>query len=305
MNFIDKLRIGYKALILSTGNVGKNILNSSPETTLIDNAPEVKVQYTLAEALLNGVVTKEVENLRAQYYMVTDTMANMSIKMTYDANGEPILDEHGVHKYEINNKYSYLKLKKVVGDGQDTQYPIVAQIMNDVYCDKMVFDKLRAMVYKFETSYDEMELKPIRDINKFAYKVIIRDISEKESLLEFYFPNNEWEYESPNNYNLFIKLLKNTNLNTVNSLIGFESFGFVTDENDIGVNSNKVFLFNNPKVHKINTHGNYTIVKYKVEKEIYGLASGFEHITDEMVAKYADHAPREHKNGTGKSNIGL
>lgn len=298
MSLIGKIKRSYHAFLMASANVGKNTFNNTGDSLLSDVSPEVKVQYTAFEAMLNGVVTQEVEQLRTEYYLVNDKASNISIKANYDSNGDPILDEKGVIKYTVNNKHTFLQLRKIKTDGSDDQYPLIAQIMNTPTIEAIDYTRLDTRSYKFETT--DYQSPHIWKLENYAYKVLIRELDGENVILEFYFPETEWDIRERSKYNTFIKQLQRTEDKNMNSFIGFDEFGFVSDDTDIGVGVERVFLFEDSKFHRRVKFNQYEIIKFTAKKTVFDQSSGLLLMDDQTVQKFENKEVRN-----GKSNIGL
>lgn len=291
------------SLMISLSNVEKTSLSQYKQNTTDDiNLIKKNTEGTLMDSLINGQVNQEVKDLRWRNYKIIQESSKLSTKITgYDDSDNPItkteVKNTALNKLNVDDFDSYTvqmcffneAVTNSVNDTLDTNYvdsldkpiiikedvAIVGHISGDNY-------------YKFYKS--EKPLKVIRNITPkfniedYTKKIIVRDIDDKNKLLELYVSKYEDPYKKTSR--LFLKELnktKNNHLST--SLLEIIGINFITYKT-IGCDDFKYFEYDNLVFDKIiEFDGNY-VIKFKANVKTNGVNIFEKYTEKELETKY-------------------
>lgn len=265
------------SFMLATAKVEQNALSQEGET-LSNNSGKYQrhSKGTLADDLINGEITEEVELLRWRMYKILDRTSELTAKIVgEDENGNFITE---THKKE-NNK---ITLNKIKIDTYD-DYPL-----------EMVVNNTAITLGQLEVSEENIDygveypIKITRDsipkfyIEKFSNKVNIRNINDTNKLIEFYISKYPNEFDRKSRL-LISEIKRGINNHKLTNIFDIQKIEFVSN-NTIGsvdfisyeykVNAfDKIIEFDGYYVIKFNcevlTNDNKIIDKYrKVELDI-------------------------------------
>jgi hypothetical protein len=242
-------------------------------------------QGMLADALLRGEITLEVEELRWRLYKVlAESKSRGASIVGYDDDGLPIVKTYTIEKY---------KLDKIIRDDSDP-YEVEMLIKNEELTKSTLetlqgnefnkeatetfdlvghevdkesntlgeisFDDMMSLYKSAKTIFISRELRPKFEIETYTNQLIIRNISETEKLLEFYVSIYPDEYNRKSR--LFIaeieKAIKNPR---VSDFLDINKIKFITSK-AIGVEDGLEFEYDIVKFHKIVTFRGYYVIKF-------------------------------------------
>lgn len=306
----DYLKRKMVMLSLALANVEKDAFGQNGEVASNEvNQEQRKTQGTLADSLVNGEITQEVMALRWRTYKILESTKGLTAKITgYDSDGMPIVK---TQKKDVKNA-----LKKMKQDDFDSYQlemvvdnsSIISSI-DDVMGNKNINTTLEPIINKdkddnvisatlgeitsieyFATNKGEKPIIIDRDnpptfrIEDYTKKLHVRQINEKEKLLEFYIS----KYPDENNRNsrlLISEIKKIIKYNKPSSLLDFTSVLFITD-NTMGVKDFLEYQFKIKSFNKIvEFNGNY-IIKFIGETIINGENIVEKYIVDKLDEKY-------------------
>lgn len=257
-------------------------------------------QGTLADALLKGELTLPVKELRWRLYKVLKESKGRAAKIVgYDEDGMPIVETYTVEKY---------KLEKVIRDNVDpypvemvvNNIDLIkstfesfenfngnrTNLDKEVERDKEMFDLVGAVSNSgfthAEISFDDMmstfkdkktimierEFKPKFDLEDYTDKLIVRNISEDEKLLEFYV--SEYADEFNRKSRMFIAEIKKGIINPrATNMLDINKVIFIT-EKTIGVEDGLEFQYEIIKFDKIITFNGSYVIKFLAKPIVNG-----------------------------------
>jgi hypothetical protein len=287
------------ALAVSLSNVEKNALGQeSLELGTDTNKYQRHNQGTLADALDRGEITQEVKELRWRMFKVLEA----SDKMIISSLGT---DEDGYYKLDVKQSDSATiksSLKKVKVDDYD-DYPL-EMVVNNSNSYLGTADSLDANFKEFD--YDEIsettetddegdtkktlgeisdgeyhsnlktdnpvkiirDLRPKFEIEKYAKKLNIRKINEKERLLEFYISKYPDEYDRKTRL-LVSEIKKAINNPKTSDMLDIVGVGF-TSYKTMGVKDFYQFQYKVNQFDKIIEYDGHYIIKFKSEVILNG-----------------------------------
>ncbi len=286
-----KRQVGY--LSLAMAGVEKNALGQDRGQLSAPIAQERRhTQGTLADSLLNGVVTAEVEALRWRTYSVLEAAkTHTSVLVGYDDKGKPIYE---MGKYDPEKILSKIKIDsydeyplEMVIDNQPittsileefdkldddrvifTDTPIINTTVNGESATHAEF-KQNEHVDKIEHPVKiEREYMPNFQIENFAAKLNIRKINSDEKLLEFYI--NKYPDEDNRTTRLLLSEIKKAMVNPrASSMLDIKEVGFITYK-ALGVNDFLEYQYKITFFDKIIEFGSYYVIKFKAEVIVNG-----------------------------------
>lgn len=280
------------ALALATSKVENNALNNNGN--LLSNESEAHQKNnsgSLKDALLNGVITKEVEDLRWRMYKVLEAADNDNKQVI---RGYLPPDEDGFEAPIMGILSKSAALKKVVLDDFDS-YPLEFLVNNDTETLNSS-DNLKLQLdgtkvepsKKLEIVYDSLTKFKVEN---FCTKLNIRTIDEKTKLGELYFSAYHDGY-SPAHALFIAELTRMYDSQRYNYMFDIKSIGFVSS-NDMGVKDNLGFLYNVNKYDKIIKFNGYFIVKFILDVELENVNIFEKYRMGELDQKYNDKTPKK------------
>ncbi len=249
-------------------------------------------QGTLADSLVNGVVTAEVENLRWRTYKVLEATQSWRTELTYDGEGNEIYkhveyDRKDVLKKTKQDPFDTYSLEIVVDNASITIGTFeaidddnITLTLNPIINQQIIGVNTSAThgtINRTEHNARKAE-KPIKiyreglpkfQIEDFATKLHIRTINETEKLLEFYIS------KYPNDDNRTTRLLISDIKKAIenprsSSILDILEVGFITYKT-VGVKDFLEFQYKITSFDKIvEFNGNY-VIKFKANVLVNGL----------------------------------
>jgi hypothetical protein len=271
-------------LSLAMSNVEKNALGQNSET-LTSDITQVRrnTQGQLADSLINGVLTKEVSELRWRTYKILRETENINSEITgYDEDGMPIVSnkkvdgKRALKKVKIDNFDSY-ELEMVVdnspitlgvGDVISSNYINVNETPEIISEDTASLGEISGEKY-FGSYRSHLPIKIIReyipkfDIETYTKKLTIRKISENERLLEFYV--NKYPDQDNKRSILFLKEIEKALKNPRQcNMLGLKKVNFITYK-CIGVSDFLEFEYDVKSFDKIIEFNGSYVIKFIAE----------------------------------------
>ena len=287
---VEKNAIGQK------GNELENNINQEQRNT----------QGTLADSLVNGVITADVENLRWRMYKILEAAQAYKTNVTFE-NGKEVID------YVKNNKnISLIKTKIDTFDDYKLEMvvnndPIVIGSFDLLDDDNIIYNNKPIINYnekgeeisathgeiKGVSSYVNRSKRPIiigREslpkflIEDYTKKLNVRIINETERLLEFYVSSYPDE-ENRNTRLLISDIKKAITAPRHYNMLDIKEIGFITFDT-IGVNNYLMYQYDNVVFDKIIEFNGFYVIKFKSKIVINGLNILEEYRVKSLDVKY-------------------
>ena len=276
------------SLMLATAKVEQNALSQEGQSLGTEASKfQRHSQGTLADDLVNGVITQEVKDLRWRMYKVLEASAKVSAKVVGDLDSgdytiETYVSEGNdeiLSKVKLDSSDEY-KLEMVV-DGESItkgrEESLNTDVVDTTLATETLIDedgdeyKTLGVISNKDNEHHDIEypIKIDREdipkfyIEKFTKKLNVRIIDETHRLLEFYISKYPSEYNR-NTY-LLISELKKAMVNPRSTnILYIDNIGFVTYKT-IGVNDFRVFEYKVTEFDKIVDFDGYFVIKFKCE----------------------------------------
>lgn len=276
------------SLMLATAKVEQNALSQEGQSLGTEASKfQRHSQGTLADDLVNGVITQEVKDLRWRMYKVLEASAKVSAKVvgdldsgeyeieTYISEGTDVI----LNKVKLDSSDDY-KLEMVV-DGEaitkGREEALNADAIDTTLATESIIDedgnerKTLGVISNEDNEHHDIEypIKVDREdtpkfyIEKYTKKLNVRVIDETHRLVEFYISKYPSEYNR-NTY-LLVSELKRAMVNPRSTnILYIDNIGFVTYKT-IGVNDFRVFEYKVVEFDKIVEFDGYFVIKFKCE----------------------------------------
>ena len=276
------------SLMLATAKVEQNALSQEGQSLGTEASKfQRHSQGTLADDLVNGVITQEVKDLRWRMYKVLEASAKVSAKVvgdldsgeyeieTYISEGTDVI----LNKVKLDSTDDY-KLEMVV-DGEairkGREEALNANAINTGLAEEEFIDedgntrKTLGVISNEDNEYHDIEypIKVDREdipkfyIEKYTKKLNVRVIDETHRLVEFYISKYPSEYNR-NTY-LLVSELKRAMVNPRSTnILYIDNIGFVSYKT-IGVNDFRVFEYKVIEFDKVVEFDGYFVIKFKCE----------------------------------------
>lgn len=303
-------------LMLAFSNVEKNALGQSGELMSTDtNKYQRHTQGQLADSLINGEITQEVQNLRWRTYKILKATEGVKAEIIgYDDDGLPITrvikkdNKRGLKKVAIDS-YDNYGLEMVVDNSEiiigsnnaiDNEYLDIYDAATINYNQKgEVVSASHGEISGQEFFASNKGEKPImvtRDklpnfsIEDYTKKLNVRKIDDTKKMLEFYVS------KYPDDYNrstrLFISSVKKAIENPLTaSMLDINGVEFVTYKT-IGSDDFLQFSYEIEKFDKIVEFNGFYVIKFIANVKINGKDIMEEHRVDELDKKYENKAKK-------------
>jgi len=293
---------------LALANVEKNILNqdTSQGLNVGMNQETRHTKGTLADALVHGERTEEVERLLWRTYKILGHSEKRTTKITgYDANGNPILEtiDNGISPDDIKvDEYDSYKLEMVVKNDRITND--IKDIIGNENIEEAtevisVIDKDGDVVKtlgEIKLSDYEQQFKNERPIivnrnnfskfhiENYTTKMNVRNIDGQNKLLEFYI--NKYTSSDDRNGKFFISELKKTIANPITSnMLDISNVTFITNKT-IGKKDLLEYEFKINSFDKIVEFDGFYVIKFLAEVTIDGVYIIEKYRSQELEEKY-------------------
>jgi len=274
-------------------------------------------QGTLADALLRGEITLPVKELRWRLYKVLSESKSRTATITgYDKDDLPIVKTFSIEKYKLNkiifdsedpypvelvvNNTPLTKSTFEAFDNFDSNYisgdtrPAPKQEMFEIIGQEMTgtsfthveipFDDMMSEFKDVKTLFVVRESKPKFEIEFYAKKMLVRNISDTEKLLEFYVSEYPDEYNRKSR--LFLsdvkKCIKNPRFS---DLLEINKVGFISDKT-IGCDDGLEYEYEITNFHKIVKFNGFYVIKFKAKPIINGEDVFSKYKLDELEERY-------------------
>jgi hypothetical protein len=259
------------------------------ENSLKTNSDDIRVgegkfqshkQGMLSDSLINGEMTEEVKELRWRIYKILKHANKLTTNIKgYESDGTPIVET-------TKKKPSSNRLKKYKCDDSDDEFKLIMVVPNDFNelntveaLDKMESDEIDRASYltKFKTKGSILINRshtPAFNIENYTDKLLIREISDKSVLLEFYV--SKYPTEDKRSRLAISEFKKILNGKHRSPVLDFDNVFFITDK-AIGSESNLEYYFNVNKFHRIVEYAGNYVIKFVAEKVVFG---------DDILEKY-------------------
>jgi hypothetical protein len=287
----------FTGLILSLHNVEKQALGQQSVELDSDSATYQRhLQGTLADALVQGEITEEVKNLRWRLYKVLEASNSVIANIVdYDEEGYPItnteaynesyertklnkitLDSHDDYQLElsldnrpitkdtlsvINNKSltGTTEIEETKDDNGVVTSTTIAKIDSDSYYSSMNTDQPIKIVRELRSKFE---------LEKYTKKLNVRNINDKEKLLEFYVSQYPDEYDRKTR--LFISEIKRAMVNPrASNMLEIDGVGFTTYKT-VGVKDFLQYEYQIKSFDKIVEFNGHYIIKFKADVILNG-----------------------------------
>ncbi len=280
MGLGDWLKKKMAAIAFATGSVEKTALGQDGGADLGNGTAQHQRhrQGSLADALTQGEVTQQVQELRWRMYKVLEESQKYKTKVVgYDEDGFMITEQTKIDESDLGKG----TLSKVKMDEFD-DYPLELLVNNDPIT--------IGMGEATNSTHEKAErvLSCERDgvvkfnIEDYTNKMNIRTISPTEKLLEFYVSIYPDEYNRRSR--LFLSEIKKAIKNPrVADFLDIDKVMFVS-YNTVGVKDLHEFEYKVTGFDKIVEYGGYHVIKFKTEVTKNG-ESIYEQFRDEELDK--------------------
>jgi hypothetical protein len=246
-------------------------------------------QGSLADALKQGEVTQQVQELRWRTYKVLEESKKYKTKVVgYDEDGFMITEQTKIDDSNLGK----VSLSKIKMDGFDS-YPLELLVNNDPITISMgeatnsthekperVISCEREGVVKF-------------NIEDYTKKMNIRTVSQTDKLLEFYISIYPDEYNRRSR--LFLSEIKKAIKNPrVGDFLDVDKVMFIS-YNTLGAKDLHEFEYKITGFDKIVEYGGYHVIKFKAEVTKNGESIYEQYRDEELDKRYDDKEKKDQK----------
>lgn len=294
---------------LATANVEKDILGQKdPDGTDVSHTLNVS-QGTLADDLKRGIVSEAVMELRWRMYATINESENYIIKLDKDGNviekklktPEIIKDLLSKVKIDEANKFP---LELIIdntpitiarNDAMDFELQGEStKSINEDGDEIISYGSIKGEDLNLKPEHPikiERNLLPKFEIEKYAKKMHIRTISDKEKLLEFVFSKFPDEFDRKTR--LFISELKRAMENPrSSSIIEISEVGFITNKT-LGVKDFLQYHYRILGFDKIIEFDGHYVMKFKAKPLINGESIAAKYDGGKLQEKYKNKEARK------------
>lgn len=251
-----KKQIG--AFMIATSKVEENTLSQGGETLSNDTLKHQRLnQGNLMDDLKQGVITVEVENLRWRMYKMLGAAesSNKTYEVIgYDDDDNPITkvtdradNSHILNKVKLSDDYGY-NLELLVYNNPITNS--VLDAMDDI-------DTKRELPINIERNFI-----PKFYIENYVKKLHVRNIDNKNKLIELYISKYTDEYDKKTN--LLISEIKKSLNGKLSNIFEIDEINFITYKS-VGCPDFNGFEYKVNNVDCLIEHDGYYVIKYKCE----------------------------------------
>jgi len=260
-----------------------------------------KSMGTLADDLVNGKKTQEVEMLRARMYKV-EAAAD---KVRYTGGITKLEQEEPGSNVDVENTQVDIEFsghtvteydRTIIPDsvkGDPSNEEKVELIINT---EKPTITVKEALGGENMIDKDSLKLhitrdfRPAFEIERYSKKMIVRDLGDDEKLLEIYL--SMYPDADDRKTRLLIAEIKRAMVNPrASTILEFEKLGFVT-RNDLGAEKNRLFEYDFIAFDKIVEFDGSYILKFKVKEIIANHDITKQYENEELNEKYDNNERR-------------
>jgi hypothetical protein len=245
-------------LMIATSKVEENTLSQGGETLSNETMKHQRVnQGSLMDDLKQGVITVEVENLRWRMYKMLGAAesSNKTYEVTgYDEDDNPIIkvndrldNSHVLSKVKLSDDYNY-NLELLVYNN-----PITNSVLDAMYD----IDTKRELPINIERSFI-----PKFYIENYVKKLHVRNIDDKNKLIELYISKYIDEYDKKTN--LLISEIKKSLNGKLSNIFEIDEINFITYKS-VGCSDFNGFEYKVNSIDCLIEYDGYYIIKYKCE----------------------------------------
>jgi len=273
MGMVDWVKNKLAAIALATSSVEKTALGQGGGNELGSTSKHQRHrQGSLADALNQGEVTQEVQELRWRMYKVLEQSQKFKTEVVgYDEDGfmmteQTLIEEGNLGKNTLSkikmDDTEYSETDEAIADGYE-YYPLELLVNNDIITmslsDVLVDEKEKPeRVLKCER-----EFRPKFDIEDYTKKMHVRTISDTEKLLEFYV--TKYADEDNRKSRFFLSEIKKSIKNPrMTDFLDITNVMFIS-YNTVGVKDLMEFDYKISSFDKIVEFDGYYIIKFKAE----------------------------------------
>tara|TARA_R110000796_G_scaffold58413_4_gene134865 strand:+ start:19495 stop:20463 length:969 start_codon:yes stop_codon:yes gene_type:complete len=288
-------------LSLSLSRVEKTMLTQKSDALGdVGSMEQTYHQGMLADALLRGEITMPVKELRWRLYKVLSESKNKTAKITgYDDDGLPIVESYTVEKYKLDkikcDNFDPYPVELVVRN-EDIMKSTTEALSDEklqLYSDEenksergdrfnlvgteswsnrslgeISFDDMVTSIKPKKMIFVARNTKPKFEIENYAKKLLVRNISETEKLLEFYISSYPDEYNKKTKF-LISEIKKAIKNPRASDILDINKVGFIT-EKTIGAADGLEFEYEVKKIDKIIEFNGHYVIKFISEVTING-----------------------------------
>ena len=311
-----KRKAALLALALSKAEMS-NLHQKEDALDSVEGMYQTLNQGSILDALKKGEMTLPVKELRWRLYKVLSASKGRTAIITgYDEDNLPIVKTFTTAKYKLSkiicDKEDPYPVELVVKnealtkstfeafDNFDTNYvsgdtrPAPKQEMFEIVGQEMSgtsfthievpFDDMMSEFKDIKTIFAIRDSKPKFQIEDYTKKMLVRNISETEKLLEFYVSEYPDEYNRKSR--LFINDVKKCITNPrFSDLLEINKVGFISDKT-IGCDDGLEYEYEITKFHKIVKFNGFYVIKFKATPIIDGDNVFTKYKLDELEERY-------------------
>jgi len=295
MGLISKLKILFRNAIVSFAfglkNTESNMFSQKTESSESNSLEQQQTANTLAEALLKGEITEEVELLRDRMYYVAEESKKFKLSLSN------IIVDHTTGEVTSGD----LKTEKksmIVGKPKvyEDDYKLVIAMETPMIINNLL-DTMNAIsgseLEKVESAlhftYNCIEKYRL---HRYIRRTVVRK-KDEDYLIDFYIPKIYVKVENfESAFNTEINRVKEKKLKHIN--LEFETIQFISDD-AYGVEDLNEFKFEMIEFKEINDFNDFNIITYKVKPIIYQFKVTDKYIKQELRDKYARKEKRDLK----------
>jgi hypothetical protein len=315
-NLTDWLKRKAAIIALSVSNVEKSALNKTGDVLDINTSHHQRLnQGILADSLINGEITEEVQNLKWRTYKILKATEGVTAEIIgYDEDNMPITrvvkkdNKKGLKKVKLDDFDSY-KLEMVVDNTEivigeneamdNENISLLDEVMLNYDDDGEIISathgEIKAVDY-YTSHKTEKPIKIIRDelpnfeLETFTKKLNVRKIDNTKRLLEFYVSKYPDEYNRTSR--LFISNVKKAIDNPLqNTMLNIKGVEFVTYKT-LGVSDFLEFKYKIDSFDKIIEFNGFYVIKFIATVEVDGVDITEKHRVETLDKKYEQKAKK-------------
>jgi len=307
-----------KAAIISLAisNVEKSALNNTGDVLDVTSSHHQRLnQGILADSLINGEITEEVQNLKWRTYKILKATEGVSAEIIgYDEDNMPItrvikkdnkktlkkvkLDD--IDNFELEMVLDNTEIASGGNEAMDNEHVSIYDVAKINYDDKgEVISASHGEIDGVEfyaTNKTERPIKIIRDnvpnffLENFTKKLNIRKIDKDHRMLEFYVSKYPDEYNRTSR--LFISAVKKAIENPHQApMLEFNGVEFVTYKT-LGVSDYLEYQYEIQSFDKIIEFNGFYVIKFIATVKTDGRDITEEHRVEELDKKYNEKAKK-------------
>ena len=307
-----------KAAIISLAisNVEKSALNNTGDVLDVTSSHHQRLnQGILADSLINGEITEEVQNLKWRTYKILKATEGVSAEIIgYDEDNMPItrvikkdnkktlkkvkLDD--IDNFELEMVLDNTEIASGGNEAMDNEHVSIYDIAKINYDDKgEVISASHGEIDGVEfyaTNKTERPIKIIRDnvpnffLENFTKKLNVRKIDKDHRMLEFYVSKYPDEYNRTSR--LFISAVKKAIENPHQApMLEFNGVEFVTYKT-LGVSDYLEYQYEIQSFDKIIEFNGFYVIKFIATVKTDGRDITEEHRVEELDKKYNEKAKK-------------